>query len=150
MRLYGQADFRGVLHRAAIGEDLIQVAWTREGQAQAGILRVQTGWRKTENSWRKTVYDGVYGPGMGFFPLKGPKSGKGQGLSVKPWMGQNPKDRPIYQTGLRAHMEIIEINGMTQDMETRQLIAWFRLNFKSGQEVTYTVRGGQQFKYVLP
>ena len=150
MRLYGQADFRGLLHRSAIGGDLIQVAWTREGQAQASILRVRTGWRKTENSWRKTVYDGVYGPGMGFFPLKGPKSGKGQGLSVKPWMGQNPKDRPIYQTGLRANMEIIEINGMTQDMETRQLIAWFRLNYKSGQEVTYTIRGGQQFKYILP
>ena len=47
-------------------------------------------------------------------------------------------------------MEIIEINGMTQDMETRQLIAWFRLNYKSGQGVTYTIRGGQQFKYVLP
>lgn len=150
MRLYSQADFRGVLHRSSHGEDSIQLAWARGGQAMSGNVRVRPGWRKTENFWRKTVYDGVYGPGMGFFPLKGQLAGKGQGLSIKPWMGPKPADRPVYKTGLRPHMEIISINGMNKDTETRKLIAWFRLNHKPGQTVTYTIRGGKEFKYVLP
>ena len=150
IRLFGQADFRGVLHRSAYGKDSIGLAWIRAGKVHPGTLRVQPGWRKTENSWRKTVYDGVYGPGMGFFPLKGPRAGRGQGLSVRPWMGNKPAERPVYQTGLRPHMEIIRINGMDQDTETRKLIAWFRLHHKPGDTVAYTVKGGKQYKFKLP
>ena len=149
-RLFGQADFRGVLHRASHGEDEITIAWTRDGDVQQGALAVSPGWRSTENSWRKTVYDGVYGPSMGFFPLKGPNAGKGQGLSIKPWMGRPPNDRPIYQTGLRPNMEIIAVNDMKDDKETRELITWFRLNHRPGDEVIYTVKGGKQYRFVLP
>lgn len=150
VRLFGQADFRGVLHRVASGSDTITLAWTRDGKLMTEELSLAPGWRVTENSWRKTVYDGVYGPGMGFFPLNGPKAGKGEGLSIKPWMGRPPSDRPIYQTGLRPDMEIIAIDDMSDDMETRQLITWFRFHHKAGDEVTYRVRGGKEFKYVLP
>lgn len=87
---------------------------------------------------------------MGFFPLKEPNAGEGKGLSIKPWMGRPPSSRPIYQTGLRPNMEIVAINDMSDDIETRQLITWFRFNHKAGDEVTYTVRGGKKFKYVLP
>lgn len=149
-RLFGQADLRGVLHRASHGKDEIAMAWIREGEFHQGTLAVVKGWRATENAWRKTVYDGVYGPGMGFFPLKGPNSGKGQGLSIKPWMGRPPNDKPIYETGLRPTMEIIAINDMKDDMETRELITWFRLNHQPGDEVVYTVKGGKQFRFVLP
>ena len=116
----------------------------------AGELAVQPGWRVAENSWRKTVYDGVFGPGMGFFPLKGPNAGKGKGLSIKPWMGRPPTGRPIYKTGLRPSMEIVAVDDMSEDMETRKLITWFRFHYKAGDEVTYTVRGGEKFRYVLP
>ena len=149
-RLFGQADLRGVLHRAKSGNDTIHIAWERKGQVHLGILQVQTGWKETPNAWRKTVYDGVYGPGMGFFPLNGPNAGKGKGLSVKPWMGRPPNNRPVYQTGLRPNMEIIAINDMDKDLATRELITWFRLNHKPGDEVTYTVRGGNKYKFVLP
>ena len=150
VRLFGQADFRGVLHRAGYGSDIIALGWVRGTEVMTGKLTVEPGWRITENSWRKTVYDGVFGPGMGFFPLKGPKAGKGESLSIKPWMGPAPSDRPVYQTGLRPDMEIVAIDGMSEDMEIRQLIAWFRFHYKVGDEVTYTVRGGKEFKYVLP
>ena len=150
MRLFSQADLRGVLHRLPHGEGSIRFAWLRNTQLMFGMITVQPDWRKTENYWRKTVYDGVYGPDMGFFPLKGPKAGKDQGLSIKPWMGNNPADRPVYKTGLRPQMEIVAINGMDRDMEARELIAWFRLNHRSGEEVIYKVRGGKEFKYVLP
>ena len=150
VRLFGQADFRGVLHRASSGSDTITLAWTRDGNVMSGQLSVAPGWRVTENSWRKSVYDGAFGPGMGFFPLKGPDAGKGKGLSIKPWMGRPPSDRPIYQTGLRPNMEIVAINDMSDDMETRKLITWFRFHHKAGDEVTYAVKGGKKFKYVLP
>lgn len=149
-KLFGQADFRGALHRAPAGSGPIALAWVRNGTVQFGNLEVEPGWRVTENSWRKTIYDGVYGPGMGFFPLKGPDAGKGRGLSIKPWMGRSASDRPIYQTGLRPNMEITAINGMNQDMEIRKLITWFRLNHQPGDEVTYTVKGGKEFRYILP
>lgn len=149
-RLFGQADFRGVLHRASFDSDNIRVAWTRDSKVMFSELAVEPGWKATENSWRKTVYDGAYGPTMGFFPLKGPNAGKGKGLSIKPWMGRPPNDRPVFQTGLRPNMEIIAINDMSEDMETRKLIAWFRLNHKPGDEVIYKVKGGKQFKFVLP
>ena len=149
-KLFGQADFRGVLHRASFDADRIQVAWTRGEQVMFGTLTVEPGWKATENSWRKTVYDGAYGPTMGFFPLKGPNAGKGRGLSIKPWMGRPPTDRPIYQTGLRPNMEIVAINGMNEDMETRKLITWFRLNHEAGDEVTYTVKAARSIDLCFP
>lgn len=150
VRLFGQADFRGVLHRASYGTDHISLAWTRNKELFTGTLHLNAGWRVTENSWRKTIYSGVYGPNMGFFPLKGPRAGQGKGLSIKPWMGPRPAERPVYRTGLRPNMEIIAINEMNKDLEIRKLITWFRFNHKAGDEITYTVKGGKQFKYVLP
>ena len=114
VRLFSQADFRGVLHRASYGADTIDLAWLRDGQVLRGKLEVTTGWRVAENSWRKTIYSGVYGPNMGFFPLKGPRAGQGKGLSIKPWMGPKPAERPVYHTGLRPSMEVIAINGMNE------------------------------------
>lgn len=149
-KLFGQADFRGVLHRAAHGADQLEIAWRRGQDIQFATVVLEPGWRKTESYWRKTVYDGVYGPTMGFFPLRGPKAGKDQGLSIKPWMGPKPAERPVYSTGLRPSMEIIAINGMGRDLDARRLITWFRLNHKPGDEVTYTVRGGKEFRFVLP
>lgn len=149
-KLFGQADFRGVLHRTDFGSDSVDIAWHRGDEVHFGTLQLEDGWRETRNSWRKTVCDGVFGPGMGFFPLKGPQSGKGKGLSVKPWMGPDAKKRPVYQTGLRPNMEIVAIDDLTEDTETRELLAWFRLNHKPGDEVVFTVRGGRKFRFVLP
>jgi serine protease Do len=148
-RLFGQADFRGVLHRAQEA-DAIEIGWLRDGQPMFGSLVVAPGWRQANNAWRKTVYDGVYGPGMGFFPLNGPHAGKGQGLSIKPWMGPNPAERPVFGTGLRPNMEIVAINDMVEDLSTRELITWFRLNHTPGDEVVYQTRDGKRFRYTLP
>lgn len=149
-RLFGQADFRGALHRAEYGKDVINVAWLRGEDILFGEFKVQPGWRETEHWWRKTVYDGVYGPTMGFFPLNGPNAGKGRGLSIRPWMGPKASERPVYKTGLRPGMEIIAINDMDKELTTRELITWFRLNHVPGEEVVYTVRGGKKYRYRLP
>ncbi len=155
IKLFGQADFRGVLHRADGQDTSIPIAWKsgNDEDVHFGNLEVKSGWKAGENWWRKTVYDGVVGPGMGFFPLNGPGAGKGKGLSLKPWMGKTPKNKAIYRTGLRPNMEIVAINGMRDDLETRKLIAWFRLNHKPGDRVTYTAKtkqGETDFEFVLP
>ncbi len=149
-RLFGQTDFRGVLHRAGVDDDTIDVAWLRDNDVFFGTLVVESDWRRTKNAWRKTVYDGVYGPGMGFFPLNGPHAGKGQNLSIKPWMGPHPSKSEIFETGLRPDMEIIAIDDMSDDLPTRELITWFRLRYKPGDEVVYRIRDGKTFRFMLP
>ena len=150
-RLFGQADFRGVLHRASYGADEIPIGWTRNGKAHFSKLVVRAGWRKAENSWRKTVYEGIYGPHLGFFPIKGPNQGKGA-MSFRPYMGSPEKqnDNPWHPTGLRPHMEIVEVDGRSDDWDSRQFLAWFRLNHEVGDKVTIKVRGGQTFSRTIP
>ena len=149
-RLFGQADFRGVLHRASYGPDTIAVGWTRNGEPMFGELKTGDGWRVTENSWRKSVYEGVIGPHLGFFPIKGPNQGKGS-MSFKPFMGPGPKQKANawYPSGLRPNMEIVEVNGKSDDWDSRQFLAWFRLNHEVGDEVRIKVKGGKVFSKVL-
>ena len=150
-RLFGQADFRGVLHRASYGADEIPVGWVRGGKAYFATLSVPAGWREARNSWRKTIYEGIYGPHFGFFPIAGPNQGKGR-MSFKAFMGSKEKrqNNPWYPTGLRPNMEIVEVNGESSDWNSRQLIAWFRLNHRAGDRVTIKTRDGQVFSRVLP
>ncbi len=148
-RLFGQADFRGVLHRAPYGDARIEIAWRRGGEVMFGELVLKEGWRKTESWWRKSVYEGIYGPHFGFFPIHGPRNGKGS-MSFRPFMG-NPQKRTEnlwWNLGLRPNMEIVRINGRTDDWNSRQLIAWFRQNHKPGDKVTLTVKSGNGTKEI--
>lgn len=150
-RLFGQADFRGVLHRASYGADNIPVGWLRGNKAHFSELKVSGNWREGENSWRKTIYEGIYGPHLGFFPIKGPNQGKGS-MSFRPYMGPNEKRKSNlwYSTGLRPHMEIVSVNGQSSDWDSRQFLAWFRLNHKVGDIVNIKTRSGQVFSRDIP
>jgi serine protease Do len=150
-RLFGQADFRGVLHRASYDADQIPVAWLRGNKVHHAELRVAPGWREAKNSWRKTIYEGVYGPHLGFFPIAGPNQGKGS-MSFRAFMGNNEKrpNNPWFPTGLRPHMEIVEVNGESSDWNSREFIAWFRLNHKAGDLVKIKTRDGKVFSREIP
>lgn len=151
-KVFGQADFRGILHRSEKGTTQITVGWLSSANTyQENTLNLKDGWRITENFWRKSVYDGVYGEWIGFFPLKGPQQGKGH-LSIKPFMGPKPKvkQNPWYAQGLRPHMEIISINGNTEDLNNRQLLTWFKINHKKGDTVTLKIKGGKEMQLRLP
>ncbi|MEM0897468.1 MAG: hypothetical protein AAGJ79_11345 [Verrucomicrobiota bacterium] len=72
-------------------------------------------------------------------------------MSFKPFMGKMHKDaeNSWWKLGLRSNMEIVEINGCTDDWTLRQVIAWFRLNHKAGDEVCVKVKaGGQTMEFV--
>lgn len=150
-RLFGQADFRGVLHRAPLGDATVEVGWLRNGEYKQGELELSAGWRATEISWRKSVYDGVYGEWIGFFPLKGPNQGKGS-MSLRPFMGPSNKvkQNPWYQAGLRPGMEIVSVNGKADDWNSREVLTWFKLNHQAGDDVVIRVKGGQEFSATLP
>ena len=49
-KLFGQSDFRGVLHRGPRGSGKIPVVWLRDGKVQRGELEVAEGWRKTNST----------------------------------------------------------------------------------------------------
>lgn len=148
-KLFGQADLRGVLHRAPFGEATIRVGWDRDGKFASGKLDLADGWRKSDISWRKSVYDGVVGYGFGFFPLKGPNQGKGS-MSFRPFMGKDPKQNPWFAQGLRPNMEITAVNGKSDDWHTRQLLTWLRLNHGEGDKVTIRVKNGSEYSLMLP
>ena len=85
--LFSQADYRGVLHRFD-NQGKLPVWVNRDGEVIKTTLSLKENWKqplKIEHLyWRKSVYDGPISAGPGFFPLKGPKSGKGS-MSVKPY-----------------------------------------------------------------
>ena len=149
-KLFGQADFRGALHRAGYGPSEIDIAWRRGDAIRFGKLTTAADWKAGQNSWRKSVYEGIIGPHLGFFPLHGPRNGKGS-MSFRPFMGQGAKQKnnKWYPSGLRPGMEIVEVNGRDDDWDSREFIAWFRLNHKPGDEVKIKTRAGKTFTRVL-
>ena len=86
-----------------------------------------------------SVYDGVYGPYLGFFPFRGPGQGKGS-LSIRPFMGKDAPKNSWWDKGLRPSHEIIEIDGRNDDWNSRELLTWFRSGYKVGDEITIKVR----------
>src|SRR5437764_1260846 len=68
-KLFGQADFRGVLHRGPAGAGSIDIHWLREGKLMSGVLQVADGWRKTVLDWRMSVSQGNIGAEPCFWPL---------------------------------------------------------------------------------
>jgi hypothetical protein len=148
-RLYGQADFRGVLHRGPKGDGEISVHWLRDGKVMHGKLRVKDGWRKTSLNWRMSVSQGNIGAGPGgFFPLRvndgqrkrlGIKPGS---MAIEPFMGKKQTQFPAHKAGLRRNHVITAVNGESPDLIGRAFLVWFRLKFSPGDKVTLTVLDG--------
>lgn len=151
-KLFSNTDFRGALHRASDGPATISVYYNRNGQPAQAVIQTGEGWKETLVFWRKSIYDGVMGGTPGFFPIKGPNMGQGKGMSIKPWT-KGKESHPAYKAGLRPNMEIVAVDGNGKDMDSREFMTWFRMNYEPGDEVTVTVKQGnktQDFKYRLP
>ncbi len=152
-RLFGQADFRGVLHRRADPAGSIEIRWLREDLVMSGTLQLAEGWRRTVLDWRTSVSGGNIGSGPGFsWPVKGPDAGSGR-MSITPWFGKTPRRSVAWQAGLRPHHTIIAVDGENPDLFARSFLAWFRLRHEPGDTVLLTVRDGNQertISYRLP
>jgi hypothetical protein len=144
-RLFGQADFRGVLHRGPRGNGEIEVYWHRNGEPMHGKLTVKDGWRKTILGWRMSIAEGNVGASPGFFPLRADdEQRRASGLknddkAVRAYMGPNTRGA-ARTAGLKNDDLIVAVNGESLTAEGRAFLVWFRMKFDAGDEVALTVR----------
>jgi S1-C subfamily serine protease len=143
-KLFGQADFRGVLHRGPIGDGEIELHWLRDGALQQGTLAVKDGWRKTILDWRMSVAEGNIGAGPGFFPLRVSDDQRraigfdANDKAVRVYMGPNSRGA-ARQAGLKNDDIVVAVNGQPVAAEGRAFLVWFRMNHNPGDEVTLNV-----------
>jgi hypothetical protein len=150
-KLFGQADFRGVLHRGPQADGEIEVYWMRKGEPMHGKLAVKDGWRKTILDWRMSIAEGNVGAGPGFFPLRmSPDQRHAAGLkddakAVRVYMGPNTRGA-ARDAGLKNDDAVVAVNGQSLTAEGRAFLVWFRMKFNPGDEVTLMARdaGGKE------
>jgi serine protease Do len=143
-KLFGQADFRGVLHRGPMRDGEIEVHWLRAGELKHGTLHVQDGWRKTILDWRMSIAEGNIGASPGFFPLRvSAEQRRAIGLgevdkAVRVYIGPNTLGA-AREAGLKNDDIVVAVNGKPLPAEGRAFLVWFRINHDPGDEVTLTV-----------
>jgi hypothetical protein len=142
-KLFGQADFRGVLHRGPQGAGSIPLMWIRDGKLMSGDLQVQEGWRKTVLDWRMSMSQGNIGVGPGFFPLAMSRGERQRFKIADDAMGVKPfiyKNSAATAAGLKANHMIIAVNGKSPNIVGRAFEWYIRSNFNRGDTVTLTVQ----------
>ncbi|MEQ8762480.1 MAG: PDZ domain-containing protein [Planctomycetota bacterium] len=153
-RLFGQADFRGVLHRGPKGSGEVAVVWKREDAVHRGRLALEDGWRQTVLDWRMSVSQGNIGAGPGFFPLaaRGRRQQRGiedGTLAIEPYAPRGAAQ----EAGLRGSDIVIAVDDQKPDLFGRAFLVWFRRRYEPGQEIRLTVRDprgeDREIRYVL-
>lgn len=142
-RLFGQTDFRGVLHRAPHGETIIPIAWQRDGKVMTGELALKGDWRTTSADWRMSISQGNIGGDPTFFPLAASRNERtragvgADAMAIKPYWG----DQPIVasRAGLQKNHIIIAVNGQSPNVSGRAFLVWFRMNFDPGDRIRLDV-----------
>lgn len=148
-KLFGQTDFRGVLHRGPRGAGVIAVWWWHGEELRAGELTVEDGWRRTVLDWRMSVSQGNIGASPGFFPIDVSADERRRlgiapdAMATRPFFGPNPTG-PAAAAGVRGTDVIVAVDGESPDRSGRAFLVWFRLHHDPGDLVTLTVRRGDQ------
>lgn len=143
-RLFGQTDFRGVLHRAPIGSADIPLHWLHEGSIKEGTLHLVDGWRRTDLGWRKSVADGNIGVGPGFYPLAASASERtargipADSMAINPFFGKQTT-AAVWQAGMRGNQIITAVGDEHSNITGRPFLVWFHLHHEPGDAVTFTV-----------
>ncbi|QOV88751.1 PDZ domain-containing protein [Humisphaera borealis] len=145
-RLFSQADFRAVLHRAAkTGPTQINLHWLRDGKVMSGTLVLDGDWRATDLTWRASVVGGNIGAFPGFWAndagvMRQRLELPADTMAIKPYIGPKQVTGPAYVAGLRATDIVTSVNGETRNMQPGEFLVWFRKKFEPGDEITLTVR----------
>jgi hypothetical protein len=140
-RLFGQADFRGVLQRGPRGAGTIDVIVLRDGKPVPIKLQVSDGWRKTVLDWRTSIAGGNIGPVAGFFPVpvqaaERKKLGLAEGtMAVHPFGVIDE----LKKQGMTQQSVVTSVGDATDDLGGRAWLVWFKMNHDVGEQVTYTV-----------
>lgn len=143
-KLFGQADFRGVLHRGPAGAGSVEVRWFRDGKPMSGTLQLRDGWRDTVLDWRMSVSQGNVGGYPTFWPLPANDAKRKRHniapdqMALEPYFGKNTSG-PAYRAGVRPGHVVVAIGGEKPNLVGRALLVWFKKRYDPGQQVTITV-----------
>jgi len=147
-RLFGQADFRGVLHRGPRDAGNFDLVWLRNGKVMQGRLDVPPGWRTTDLGWRMSISQGVFGGYPGFFPLNVNATKRHQFgiatnvMAIEPYMGKNTNG-PAYKAGVRGNQVVTAVDGLSSNLTGRSFLVWFKQRHEPGDRITVTVKDAQ-------
>jgi S1-C subfamily serine protease len=138
-KLFGQADFRGVLHRAR--SNTVDIYWLHDGKPTEGHLALADGWRKTQLGWRRSISQGNIGCGPGFFPLPASAAERTKlGLPAGTMMVKAfYPNGTAKAAGLTQTDFVIAVEGEKPDVSANPFNVWFRLHHDVGDPVTLTV-----------
>lgn len=145
-KLFGQADFRGVLHRASRGDASVEVRWWSGKELKSGTLELKEGWRATRNGWRKSVAEADIGASTGIgWPIAAngklrQKFGvKNDEMAISPWTGKKAQGA-AYSAGMKKGEVILAVNGSSKPrLAGREFNAWWRIKFEPGDPVELTL-----------
>jgi len=140
-KLFGQADFRGVLQRGPAGAGSIEVHWLRDGKVMSGVLQVAEGWRKTVLDWRMSISQGNIGAEPCFWPI-GATAAERDRFRIPAGKMLIKAYAPFGNAkaaGLDANSFVVAIDGQRPDIFGRALLVWFRLRHESNDPTTVTV-----------
>jgi len=144
------ADVQYGLHRAKT-EKSVRVAWMRNDKLQSATLELPDGWRKTDISWRASMWG--LGPDPHLY-------GRDLSAREKRELGL-PEDGmafrqgdfvpgPAKMGGIKAGDVIFGIDGKTRSLTMLQFNAFIRLNYKTGDRITFNVlRDGKRLDIPL-
>ncbi len=146
-KLFGQADFRGVLHRAPRGAASVVVRWWRGQELKSGTLEMKAGWRLSRNGWRKSVAEADIGASTGIgWPIASnnqlrKKFGvKADEMAISPWTGKGGPKGAAYTAGMKKGEVILAVNGESKPrLAGREFNAWWRIKFEPGDPVQLTL-----------
>jgi serine protease Do len=140
-RLFGQTDFRGVLHRAPNAAGEIPIHWLRDNKPMNATLAFPDGWRKTVLDWRMSISQGNIGAEPGFWPLPAsPAIRKKFAISEdKLCIHPYATNGNAKAAGLTDKMYVTAIDNQSPNLAQRGLLVWFRLHHELGDPVTLTV-----------
>jgi len=148
-RLFGQADFRGTLHRSPKGACSIELVWQRGAEVMEAPLVLKQGWRRTILDWRMSVSQGIVGAYPGFFPIKtsdnkrrnyGIPSGR---MAATPFLGKKLRG-PAVAAGLKRDHVITAIDGHDADITGRAFLVWINQRYQAGDPITFSVRDSRK------
>jgi S1-C subfamily serine protease len=133
------ADLQHALHRAPASES-ISLRWDSDGMNRAAELTPSERWRETDISWRGSMWAlepaaSTYGRDL----TDAERKRHGIGSRQLAFFQGNYVPTPARSAGIRANDIILGFKGKAMEMKMLEFNAYVRLNYKAGDQITYTV-----------
>jgi S1-C subfamily serine protease len=144
------ADLTHALHKSP-RQGAVPVVWQREDKQLKADLTLAAGWRQSDVSWRWSLRGVQPASQVDGYDLTAEEK-KELGLEPKQLAFRQGAFVPLaaQQAGIRINDIILGIDGKRLEMTFRQFDAHVRLNYRVGDEVTYTlIRQGKRMDVKL-